>query len=260
MFDGTFAIVNQKGGVGKTTTALNLATSLATLGKKVLLVDFDPQGNASTGLGLTALQKKTGVYDSLFHPAKTSLYCQQTAFPSLHILPSSQDLSGAEVELVSVKKRHCYLASALFHVKHHYDYIFIDCPPSLGLLTLNALGASKHVLVPLQCEFYALEGLSHLLDTLKMVKKNLNPAIELHGIVFTMYDQRSALNRQVVEDVKKHLGSKVYSVVVPRNIKVAESPSFGQPVIVYAFHSKGAQAYLALAKEFMEKNEPTHPQ
>lgn len=255
MLKNIFAIVNQKGGVGKTTTAINLATALAAIQKKVLLVDFDPQGNASTGIGFPFFQRKKGSYHILFESKLIEKLCFPTHVPFLDLIPATQDLSGAEIELVGVEKREARLLEALFHVKHKYDYIFIDCPPSLGLLTVNALSSAQKVLVPLQCEFYALEGLSHLLETLQKVKKILNPVIDLQGVVLTMYDKRNLLNQQVAEDVRTHLGQKVYNTLIPRNIKIPEASSFGKPVLVYDIHSRGAQSYLQLAKEFIQREE-----
>lgn len=254
-FKNIFAIANQKGGVGKTTTAINLATALAAIQKKVLLIDFDPQGNASTGLGFPLLKRKRGSYHVLFDSILIKKLCFSTDVPCLDLVPATQDLSGAEIELVGVDKRESRLFEALFHVKQDYDYIFIDCPPSLGLLTLNALRGAQQVLVPLQCEFYALEGLSHLLETLQKVKMKLNPFINLQGVVLTMYDKRNLLNQQVAEDVRAHLGRKVYSTLIPRNIKIPEASSFGKPVLIYDVHSRGAQSYLQLAKEFIQRED-----
>lgn len=248
-----FAVVNQKGGVGKTTTAVNLATALAAIQKKILLIDFDPQGNASTGLGFPFSKRKKGCYHVLFESQLIETLCFSTDIPFLDLVPATQDLSGAEIELVGLERRESRLLDALFHVKQHYDYVFIDCPPSLGLLTLNALMGAQKVLVPLQCEFYALEGLSHLLETLQKVKKTLNPSIDLQGVVLTMYDKRNLLNQQVAEDVRMHLGKKVYSTLIPRNIKIPEASSFGKPVLIYDINSKGAQSYLQLAKEFIQR-------
>jgi chromosome partitioning protein len=248
-----FSIVNQKGGVGKTTTAINLAASIAAIQKKILLVDFDPQGNATTGLSVSAEKPKKTVYDVLFEPNSILSSCVSTLIPGLDLLSASQDLSAAELELASLEKRETKLKAALFHVEQKYDYIFIDCPPSLGLLTLNALAASHKILVPMQCEFFALEGLSHLLATIQKIKKSINATLELQGVVLTMYDRRNLLNQQVAEDVRFHLKQKVYKTPIPRNIKIPEASSFGKPIIVYDLKSAGSRAYLELAKEFLER-------
>ncbi|MGL5720234.1 MAG: ParA family protein [Alphaproteobacteria bacterium] len=248
-----FSIVNQKGGVGKTTTAINLAASIAAIQKKILLVDFDPQGNATTGLSACSQKRQKTIYDLLFGPNSVSENCIPTVIPGLDLLPASQDLSAAEVELASLENREAKLKTVLFHVEQKYDYIFVDCPPSLGLLTINALAASHKVLVPMQCEFFALEGLSHLLATLQKIKKNINTNLELQGIVLTMYDRRNLLNQQVAEDVYSHFKQKVYKTPIPRNIKIPEASSFGKPIIIYDLKSAGSRAYLELAKEFLER-------
>lgn len=244
------AVVNQKGGVGKTTTTINLATAFSTIGKKTLIIDFDPQGNATTGLGIIDKTKTSGSYELLIGKIPFQYAYIGTNIPNLYILPANLHLSGAEIELVNLNKRESLLKSALNDI-NHFDYVFIDCPPSLGLLTLNALVASNSVLIPLQCEFYALEGLSQILATVKQVRKSLNQTIELQGIVLTMFDARSNLNTQVAEDVRLHLKDKVYQTQIPRNIRLAEAPSFGKPAVIYDLKCYGSQAYLQLAKEIL---------
>ena len=244
------AVVNQKGGVGKTTTTLNLATALSTVGKKILVVDFDPQGNASTGLGVMDKKKIIGSYETLIGEVDPERAYQETSIPNLYLMPASLHLSGAELELVDIKGREKLLVK-VFEKIRSFDFIFIDCPPSLGLLTLNALVAADQVLIPLQCEFYALEGLSQVLYTISQVRKNFNPRLQLQGIVLTMFDNRSSLSTQVANDVRHHLKDKVYETQIPRNIRVAEAPSFGKPAIIYDFKCQGSQAYLQLAKEIL---------
>lgn len=246
------SIVNQKGGVGKTTTTINLATAFSTIGKKILIVDFDPQGNATTGLGVMDKNNLKGSYELLIGDIRLENSYLKTPIPNLFITPANVNLSGAEIEIVSLENREMLLAKALREA-HQFDYIFIDCPPSLGLLTLNALVASDEVLIPMQCEFYALEGLSQILYTMGQVQKKLNPNLNLQGIILTMFDTRSSLSTQVANDVRQHLGDKVYSTFIPRNVRLAEAPSFGRPAVVYDYKCLGSQAYLQLAKEILSK-------
>jgi chromosome partitioning protein len=247
------SIVNQKGGVGKTTTAVNLATSMAAIGKKVLLLDLDPQGNASTGFGITTEDRKLTTYDILVSDVKIEDAAIPTIIPGLDIVPSTIDLSGAELELVPMMRREYRLRAAFENASTDYDAILIDCPPSLGLLTINALTASSSVLIPLQCEFYALEGLSHLLKTIDLIKRNLNSELTIHGVVLTMYDRRNNLTEQIEEDVRSYLGTQVYKTVIPRNVRISEAPSHGKPAIVYDINCTGSQAYLKLAREVLKR-------
>ncbi len=246
-------IANQKGGVGKTTTTINLATAIAAIGQRVLVIDLDSQGNASTGFGLSQSQRQHGIYDVLLDQAVADQYIVSTLVPGLDILPSTVDLSGAEIELVNIEQREFRLKTALRQATLGYDYVLIDCPPALGLLTLNAFIAAHSVLVPLQCEFYALEGLSHLVRTIERIRKTLNPQLEIEGIVLTMYDKRSSLSNNVAADVRHFFGDKVYQTAIPRNVRVSEAPSHGKPVMLYDFKSTGAQAYIQLAKEILQK-------
>jgi len=247
------AIANQKGGVGKTTTAINLATALAAVGKKVLVIDFDPQGNASTGLGIPRNKRDVGAYDLLFDGAALESVIIASPIPNLAIVTSSVELSGAEVELVNAHNREYRLRDALCKTSLGFDYVLIDCPPALGLLTLNALVAADAVLVPLQCEFYALEGLSHLVRTIERVKRTLNPALDIQGVVLTMFDKRNNLSESVAADVRGFFGEKVYETVIPRNVRVSEAPSFGKPAIIYDMRCPGSQAYLHLAGEVLKR-------
>ena len=243
------AIANQKGGVGKTTTSVNLSACLAELGKKVLLIDIDPQGNTTSGLGFNKSTIKRCVYDGLVNDVPIDSLILQTQVPNLWLLPATIQLAGAEIELVSIMSRETKFKRMLDKAKFAYDYVLIDCPPSLGLLTINALTAANSVLVPIQCEFYALEGLSQLMNTIALVQKNLNPALTLEGVVLTMFDARTNLSIQVVDEVKNHFRSKVYQTIIPRNVRLSEAPSHGQPVIKYDPKSKGSEVYFDLAKE-----------
>jgi len=249
------AIVTQKGGVGKTTTAVNLATALAAVKKRILLIDFDPQGNASTGLGISRQNRRVTSYDVLLADVSVMEAAIATPIPLLSLVPSSVDLSGAEIELVEISGREFRLRKALDGIAGAYDYVLIDCPPSLGLLTLNALVAAHAVLVPLQCEFYALEGLSHLVRTVERVKRSLNPNLEIQGVVLTMFDKRNNLSDLVAADVRGHFGDKVYDTVIPRNVRISEAPSHGKPVLIYDFRSAGAQAYIHLASEVLRREQ-----
>ena len=246
------AVANQKGGVGKTTTAVNLATAMCAVGKRVLLLDLDPQGNASTGLGIRRSSLRKSIYDVIFNGESVQDVVQKTKVPGLSVAPSSIHLSGAEIELVTADNREYRLRDSL-RIPLPYDYIVIDCPPSLNLLTLNALVATDSIVVPLQCEFYALEGLSHLVKTVERVKKHYNPSLDIHGVVLTMYDKRNNLSGLVANDVRKYFGDKVYKTIIPRNVRVSEAPSFGLPAIVYDMKCPGAEAYIHLAKEVLKR-------
>jgi chromosome partitioning protein len=250
------SIVNQKGGVGKTTTAINLATALAAAHKRILVIDFDPQGNASTGLGIPRQARSVTSYDVLLADRALADAITPTNVPGLFVVPASVDLSGAEIELVELQKREFRLRDALNRATLDFDYVLIDCPPSLGLLTLNALVACHAVLVPLQCEFYALEGLSHLVRTIDRVKRSLNPGLEIQGVVLTMFDKRNNLSDLVAADVRGHFGAKVYDTVIPRNVRISEAPSHGKPVLLYDFRCPGSQAYIHLAGEVLRRELP----
>jgi chromosome partitioning protein len=259
------AIANQKGGVGKTTTAINLGTALAAIDERVLIIDLDPQGNASTGLGIDHKSRKISTYDALLGDVPLSQTIRETAVPHLHIAPSTVDLSGFDLEIASASDRAYRLRNAIGTLARPtrdadgkvsdegYSYALVDCPPSLNLLTINAMAAADAILVPLQCEFFALEGLSQLLKTVEQVKTSLNPSLSIHGVVLTMYDARNNLSDQVVADVRQFMGEKVYETVIPRNVRVSEAPSYGKPVLLYDFKCVGSQAYLKLASEIVQR-------
>lgn len=251
-----FSIVNQKGGVGKTTTAVNLATAFAAIKKKVLLIDLDPQGNASTGFGIAQSQRQKTIYEALIGEYSINECTIPTNIPNLDIITSTVDLSAAEIELTNIDKREYVLRKAIKQVVANYDYIFIDCPPSLGLLTINGLAASDAVLIPMQCEFFALEGLSHLLTSLDLVKENLNHDLRISGIILTMRDRRNKLTQQVEVDVRNFLKSKVFKQSIPRNVRMSEAPSHGIPGILYDSKCPGSVAYIKLAKEILDREEP----
>ncbi|MDT3425228.1 chromosome partitioning protein [Paenibacillus forsythiae] len=245
------AIANQKGGVGKTTTSVNLGAGLATLGKRVLLVDIDPQGNTTSGVGINKADVANCIYNILIDDIPPHEAIQETKIEGLHIIPATIQLAGAEIELVSTISRELRLKKALGLVKQNYDYIIIDCPPSLGILTINSLTAADSVIIPIQCEYYALEGLSQLLNTVRLVQKNLNPYLQIEGVLLTMLDARTNLGIQVIEEVKKYFQEKVYRTIIPRNIRLSEAPSHGQSIITYDRRSKGAEVYYELAKEVL---------
>ena len=246
-------IANQKGGVGKTTTAVNLSASVAQLGKRVLLVDMDPQGNTTSSLGVNKNKLESSVYDVLINDVDVADAIRDTMINTLKLLPARVELAGAEVELVNLLAREQRLKNAIAPVRDQFDYIFVDCPPSLGLLTLNALNMADTLLVPIQCEYYALEGLSQLMNTVKLIRRNLNPRLEVEGVVLTMYDGRTNLSQQVVGEVKRFFKNKVYDTIIPRSVRLGEAPSFGLPITLYAPKSTGAAAYSTLAEELVEK-------
>ena len=246
---------NQKGGVGKTTTCVNMGAYLAKAGKKVLLVDLDPQGNATTGLGFEKASIKSSVYNAMIENVNLNNCIVNSNIPNLDLLPSSIDLAGAEVELVYIKQREYVLSSILKPIQNVYDFILIDCPPSLGLLTINALTAADSCIIPIQSEYYALEGLSQLLNSIKLVTKHLNPKLKIEGVVLTMYDNRALISRQIAEEIRRFFKAKVYGVIIPRNIRVSEAPSHGVPVMLHDAKCSGARAYQALTEEFLNRQE-----
>jgi chromosome partitioning protein len=253
------AVVNQKGGVGKSTTAVNLGAALAEIGRKVLVMDLDPQGNASTGLGIDPARRRVGTYQILSQGASAGEAVMETAVPGVWAIPSTIDLAGAEIELVGQISRETRLARAIEPVVASYDFVLLDCPPSLGLLTVNALTAADELIVPIQCEYYALEGLGQLLRNVRLIQQNLNPRLRLTGIVLTMYDRRTKLSEQVVAEVRRYFGSRVYDTIIPRTVRLSEAPGYGRPITAYDSSSKGAKAYRRLAREFLTREATDEP-
>lgn len=249
------AIANQKGGVGKTTTSINLSSCIATKGKKVLVIDIDPQGNTTSGFGIEKNELENTIYELILGDCSIGDCILKEILPNVSILPSNVNLAAAEIELIGVEKKEYILRNEVDYIKDQYDFIIIDCPPSLSLLTVNAMTTADSVLVPIQCEYYALEGLSQLIHTVNLVKERLNPSLDMDGVVFTMYDSRTNLSAQVVENVKSHLSQKVYSTLIPRNIRLAEAPSYGKPINLYDPRSSGTESYMALAEEVIRNNE-----
>ncbi|MBO4626340.1 MAG: ParA family protein [Alphaproteobacteria bacterium] len=249
------AFANQKGGVGKTTTAVNIGASLATIGRRVLLVDLDSQGNAGTGLGFVRSMHKQSVYSVLMGSSPAAENILTTAIPNMHIMPSTMQLADAEVELMDMERREYRLRDALAQIADHYDYILLDCPPALGLITINSLVASNYVIIPMQCEFYALEGITHMVNSIREVHNRWNPELEILGVLLTMYTKQYGMTHAVEDDVRKKFGDAVFKTVVPRNVRVSEAPSHGKPALFYDFNSSGAQAYLRVATEVIQKTE-----
>ena len=252
------SFANQKGGVGKTTTCINLASYLSALGKKILVIDMDPQGNATSGLGITKGQNIITLYDAIDGDKDITEVVRQTNLKNLDIIPATVDLAGAEVELVSMRGREKIVKNLIKKIRDNYDYILIDCPPSLGLLTINALTTSNSVVIPIQCEFFALEGLTQLMNTIKLVKKHLNEEIDVEGVILTMKDNRSNLIQEVSQEIKRFFGKKVYNTSIPRSIRLAEAPSHGKPIMTYDAKSRGGIAYFELAKEFLDRNKDSY--